>query len=94
MATQATYTVPMLSKRDGETNPVDPLVNESVRTMNYKSFLVRIWREDDKTPWRASLKHISTQETQTFISVQALLLYLYGQTTAVSHNNKGIDTHE
>ena len=96
MATQAIYTGFMLSKRDVETSPADTSISESVWTMNYKSFLVRIWREDDDAPWRASLMHIPTQETQTFVSVQALLLHLYGQATAVSNNqnNKGIDTHE
>ncbi len=47
----------------------------------YKSFLVRVWRDGDDCPWRASVTHVQTRETQQFINVQALFIYLNDQVT-------------
>ena len=45
----------------------------------YQSYLVRVWRERDDGPWRASLMHIHTRESRNFNSVEALFLYLHAQ---------------
>ncbi len=73
----------MSSKRDAAANESGTQANQPIGTLNYKSFLVRIWREDAQAPWRASITHIPTQETETFLTIQALLLYLHEQVTAV-----------
>lgn len=48
----------------------------------YKSYLVRVWRDGDDCPWRASVTHVQTKETRQFINVQALFIYLNDQVTS------------
>ncbi|WP_420628743.1 hypothetical protein [Candidatus Leptofilum sp.] len=47
--------------------------------VNNKAFLVRLWRDSETAPWRTSITHVQTKETQTFSTVPALFLYLHEQ---------------
>lgn len=45
-------------------------------TDHYHSYLLRLWRNHDKAPWRLSLQHTATGKTESFSGPAALLLYL------------------
>lgn len=49
---------------------------------NYQALLVRLWRDDPKTPWRASAQHAGSEEVVRLASLEQLFVYLYKQTTA------------
>lgn len=83
MGTIAHYAVSMNNKFEGKTNNPDLVKGTSHSALNYKSYLVRLWRDHEDEPWHASITHIHTEETHTFINVQALFMYLYDQTTVV-----------
>jgi hypothetical protein len=58
------------------------------QSLHYKSFLVRLWCENEAAPWRASVTHISTDETQFFSNVEALLIFLHEQATTRTINDE------
>ncbi len=51
---------------------------------DYQSYMLRLWRESDATPWRASLESTATGEKQGFASLSDLIAYLQSQ-AAPSH---------
>lgn len=46
---------------------------------NYQSYLIRLWRDDQGGPWRASLKSTATGETHAFGQAGSLLAFLAAQ---------------
>jgi hypothetical protein len=46
---------------------------------NYQAYLLRLWREDTRTPWRASLQSTSSEEMYHFATVEALFAFLDAQ---------------
>ena len=46
-------------------------------SQGYHSYLVRIWRSGDEAYWRASITDVGTGESQTFVTVQAMFVYLH-----------------
>lgn len=70
----------------GKTDGPETVIDSPSWKLDYKSFLVRVWREHEDDPWRASITHVHTKETQTFSNVQALFLYLHNQVTAVRND--------
>ena len=46
----------------------------------YQSYLLRLWKEDDGTVWRASLDSTETGERLGFENVDALFAFLKTQT--------------
>jgi hypothetical protein len=53
----------------------------SKRPGECQSYLVRLWRDSDQEPWRASAKQVSTGREFYFISPDKLFLFLYEQTS-------------
>jgi hypothetical protein len=57
------------------------------RANHYRAYLLRLWRDDETTPWRASLKDARRaapdEQTVTFSSVEQLLAFLKKQTILV-----------
>lgn len=47
----------------------------------YHAYLVRIWREDEVTPWRLQIEDPLTHETVSFPTLIKLLAYLDEQIT-------------
>lgn len=47
---------------------------------HYHAYLLRIWREDENTPWRIQLETPHTSETLGFASLENLYAFLKGQT--------------
>ena len=47
---------------------------------NYAAFLLRLWREHDAAPWRATLQNPHTGERRSFGSLARLATYLEEQT--------------
>ena len=47
--------------------------------VNNKAFLVRLWRDNETSPWRTAVTHVQTKETHTFSTVSALFLHLHEQ---------------
>jgi len=47
---------------------------------DYQSYLLRLWREDDVSPWRASLESTATCEKQGFATLNDLIAFLQSQT--------------
>lgn len=46
---------------------------------NYQSYLLRLWRESEQAPWRASLQSAVTEQTFRFATVEALIAFLMAQ---------------
>ena len=44
-----------------------------------KSFLVRIWREGENGPWRASVQDVRSGEKRLFATLELLCLFLLMQ---------------
>lgn len=53
----------------------------STEAMNYKGYLVRIWRSSAQSPWRASTRNTKTGEMHQFSSLETLFLFLREETT-------------
>ena len=49
------------------------------KSLNYFSYLLRLWRESDSAPWRASLEDPHTGERRSFADAAKLLAYLREQ---------------
>lgn len=47
--------------------------------VSQRSYLLRVWREDDQSPWRASLQSIATGERRGFGNLEAMLDFLKRQ---------------
>ncbi len=74
LATEANYPSTMSSERRLQ------MAHEPRKTLKYQSFLVRMWCEQNDAPWRASVTDVRTKETQSFINVEALFVYLSERT--------------
>jgi hypothetical protein len=48
---------------------------------NYKGYLVRLWRSDARSYWRASAQDIQTGHRYHFARLENLFLFLGEQTT-------------
>jgi hypothetical protein len=48
---------------------------------NYTAYLVRLWRESDHSPWRASTQCASTGEKVYFATLADLFKFLEAQTS-------------
>jgi hypothetical protein len=46
----------------------------------YQAYLLRLWRENEADPWRASLEDPHTGERRSFASLPRLLFYLAQET--------------
>ena len=49
------------------------------KSLNYFSYLLRLWRESDAAPWRASLEDAHTGERRSFADAAKLLIFLREQ---------------
>ena len=49
------------------------------KTHNYYAFLLRLWRENDSSPWRAALENPHTSEKHTFSTLEQLWTYVQTQ---------------
>jgi hypothetical protein len=56
------------------------LESKPKRHAHYHSYLVRIWRDGNGTPWRASLQDAATGERRGFPDLPSLFAYLQAQT--------------
>ena len=53
---------------------------ERVRAADYLAFLLRLWREDESTPWRAQVVDPRTGERQAFADLSKLFDFLRDRT--------------
>ena len=56
---------------------------ETKKSPKYLAYLLRLWQEDDSTPWRATLENAHTGERHGFASLGRLLAFLQDQTGLV-----------
>ncbi len=49
---------------------------------NYRSYLIRLWRESEAAPWRGSLTHVVTGEIRKFATAELLFATLQGELAA------------
>lgn len=47
---------------------------------NYQAVLVRMWRADVASPWRASAQRVGSEDVLRFASLEHLFVYLHQQT--------------
>lgn len=61
---------------------------------NYYAFLLRLWREEEQMPWRASLEDPHTGEKVHFAELEKLVAFLrqidQPPPASASHNETGI----
>ena len=53
------------------------------QSTNYRAYLLRLWRERPKGPWRASLEEAQSREKRNFANVESLMAFIETQTTYV-----------
>lgn len=46
---------------------------------NYRSYLLRMWRDGEASDWRASLQDTATQQNRHFANLDLLVDFLYRQ---------------
>ena len=49
---------------------------KNVTQSDYMAYLLRLWRDRDGAPWRASLENTSTGESKPFAEIRMLTAYL------------------
>jgi hypothetical protein len=49
---------------------------KKVTQPDYLAYLLRLWRDGDGAPWRASLENTSTGEAKPFAEIRMLTAYL------------------
>ena len=69
----------MSSSPTEKSDPFGTAHSQGTRVKNYRSFLVRIWREAEDAPWRASITDVLSKESLAFGTLQALFLHLHKQ---------------
>ncbi len=47
----------------------------------YQAYLVRLWQESPRGPWRALTKDARTGDEVRFATLEQLFLFLHGRTT-------------
>jgi len=50
-----------------------------IEKSDYHAFLLRLWRENGRSPWRASLDNPHTGEKETFSSIEQLWAHVQAQ---------------
>lgn len=60
---------------------------------DYQSYLLRVWRDDVHTPWRASLQSTVTERVVQFADLEAMFVFLMAQTSLASEPTNR-STHE
>jgi hypothetical protein len=58
---------------------------------DYQAYLLRIWREDNYSPWRASTQEVRGGEHRQFASLSELFDFLRSQTEVPDHGGKSAD---
>ena len=58
---------------------------KSARTA-YQSYLLRLWCEDEKGEWRATLEDVATSECHNFPNMASLFAFLNCQTVPLDGN--------
>ncbi len=54
----------------------------SKNLQHYHAYLLRIWREEEGMPWRATLQNPHTGEQEGFASVEQLISFIRNKTGA------------
>lgn len=63
---------------------VDRRQSWPVPQSDYHAYLLRLWRESPGGPWRAWLQDAATGERHGFVSLSAVMRFLWAQTEAHS----------
>ena len=71
--------------------PVLPVSKELQPVRRYHSYLLRIWREDEQTPWRIQIENPYTHEVIGFQSLPKLKAFLDEQFSVKGGDNTEID---
>lgn len=50
------------------------------KSTNYQAYLLRLWREHQKGPWRASLEEAQSRKKRNFANVASLMAFIEKQT--------------
>ncbi|MEM7115963.1 MAG: hypothetical protein AAF614_26210 [Chloroflexota bacterium] len=65
------------------------------KSTNYRAYLLRLWRERPKGPWRASLEEAQSHEKRNFADVASLMVFLEAQTNlSPAIKSEGGDSEE
>ncbi len=59
-----------------------PNVSNAPKTrqaLTYRSYLLRVWRDDPQRPWRASLQSTHDEQLQHFTHLDAMFAHLLAQ---------------
>jgi hypothetical protein len=66
------------------TVPISTAENfEMTKALTYLAYLLRLWRESETAPWRATLENPHTGEQHNFASIERLFHFLSAQTDEV-----------
>lgn len=57
---------------------------------NYHAFLVRLWRDGEHAPWRASVTHVGTGEAHRFANPHLVWVYIQTQLAATAQDEDAV----
>ena len=58
------------------------MIGMNKNLQDYNAYLLRIWREEEGLPWRATLQNPHTGEQEGFASVEQLIAFIRHKTEA------------
>jgi hypothetical protein len=64
----------------------DPMKDSLPRDERYHAYLVRLWQDRPKSPWRAIVRDSANDEERRFATIEELFLFLHRQTDGRQHN--------
>jgi hypothetical protein len=69
--------------------------NEQHLAGTYQAYMVRIWRDSQHAPWRASTQCVQTGEKRLFADLHTLFAFLQAETVGAAddHLCTGMDNH-
>jgi hypothetical protein len=78
LSTLIIETVAVKPKSEGHTAADQMLQIARLRQDNYRSYLLRLWRDGEGSQWRASLEDIASGQKQFFANIALLIEFLDG----------------
>lgn len=65
-------------------------IREHTVTLNRQAFLLRIWRENGRSPWRILLQSATTGERHTFTDLHSFFSHIETMTSYPEEKQQGL----
>ncbi|MEM7111103.1 MAG: hypothetical protein AAF614_01635 [Chloroflexota bacterium] len=68
----------------------NPISKGHTVTLNRQAFLLRLWRENGRSPWRILLQSATTGERQTFTDLNSFFSHIEDMTSCPEETQHGL----